>query len=353
MRQAASGPATKTLDRRCSLARRCRSCVSVIALIMIGAGAADAQSSVNSSGTPSASTAKPAALSASPQKPAQAPASGLNTGIKVHGHWTIDVLNHDGTLANRVEFENGLTLIGAEALPAILGRTMTPGAWAVGLGYSNTMNNPAIDPGPGPCNPGSLNISLYTPNRDFLVPVPWTTISAGGMCYIAEAITGSGGSAAGYPEGCGSSFCFSNLSVSVVEAQTSVAQVSGAFSYTKWTAPQNQLQLQGTATAQNDGTIDTVATFLMLCAASSGASAISPASCATGNLSTSAASNFSFATLGGGGDAFSQLGQGSPPFGNSITGTYLNGTSPTSTPPAPIGVLATQVLRVTVLLSFS
>jgi hypothetical protein len=320
---------------------------------MFGVGVTPAQSPLNSSGTPSASTAKPAAVSASPQKSAQAPASGLTTGIKVHGHWTIDVLNHDGTLANRVEFENGLTLIGAEALPAILGRTMTPGAWAIGLGYSNTMGNPTIDPGPGPCNQGSLNISLYTPNRDFLVPVPWTTISVGGVCYIAEPITGSGGSAAGYPEGCGSSICFSNLSVSVVEAQTSVAQFSNALNYDKWTAPQNQLQLQGTATAQNDGTIDTVATFLMLCAASSGASAISPATCATGNLSTSAASNFSFATLGGGGDAFSQLGQGSPPFGNSITGTYLNGTSPTSTPPAPIGVLATQVLRVTVLLSFS
>ncbi|MGC2733581.1 MAG: hypothetical protein WA212_06760 [Candidatus Acidiferrales bacterium] len=127
----------------------------------------------------------------------------------------------------------------------------------------------------------------------------------------------------------------------------------GGFSFNTYAAPQNQLQLQGTATAGNDGTIDTVATFLMLCAATSGSSAISPSTCATGTIATTSANNMSFATAGGGGSAFEALGQGSPYWGNSITATYLTGSSATTTPPAPIGVLATQVLRVTVLLSFS
>jgi hypothetical protein len=347
MRQAARGATAKKIERRYILAHRCQSCLSVLTLIIFGVGMTHAQSAVNSSGTPSATIAKPVPVS--PQKAMQSPSSGLNTGIKVHGHWTIDVLDRDGTLAKHVEFENGLTLIGAEALPAILGRTMTPGAWAIGLGYSGATGTP----GPGPCSEtGPDTFGLFTPNTSIFTHSSWLSIQVGGTCYLAEAVNAGGGSPAGYVGTC-TAGCFPSLSVSVVTVATSVSQYVGGLTYNTYGAPQNQLQLQGTATAENDGTIDTVATFLMLCAATSGSSAISPATCATGNLTTSAASNFSFSTLGGGADAFSQLGQGSPAFGNSITGTYLNGASATSTPPAPIGVLATQVLRVTVLLSFS
>jgi len=51
-------------------------------------------------------------------------------GIKVHGHWTIEVRNPDGTLVTHREFENSLQQPGS-ALIAILARTGTTGAWAV------------------------------------------------------------------------------------------------------------------------------------------------------------------------------------------------------------------------------
>src|SRR3954454_12548557 len=36
-------------------------------------------------------------------------AQGVSDGIKVHGHWTIDVKNADGSLASHNEFENALS----------------------------------------------------------------------------------------------------------------------------------------------------------------------------------------------------------------------------------------------------
>src|SRR6476660_2101480 len=41
---------------------------------------------------------------------------GPKEGIKVHGHWTIDVRNADGTLATHREFENALQISGAKVL---------------------------------------------------------------------------------------------------------------------------------------------------------------------------------------------------------------------------------------------
>ncbi len=54
------------------------------------------------------------------------PASGLKSGVKVHGYWKIDVKNPDGKLASHTEFENSLTtndpngLSGDDALALLL-----------------------------------------------------------------------------------------------------------------------------------------------------------------------------------------------------------------------------------------
>ena len=79
--------------------------------------------------TPSAATGEPAP-------------KGAHEGIKVHGHWTIEVRNPDGTLAARREFENslssGLTLAGdavsggSSLLSAIItGQALTPVTWGI------------------------------------------------------------------------------------------------------------------------------------------------------------------------------------------------------------------------------
>src|SRR2546428_3795116 len=51
---------------------------------------------------------------------------GQVEGIKVHGHWTIDVRNPDGKLVMHREFENALTAHGGGALFQLLGRFAQP-----------------------------------------------------------------------------------------------------------------------------------------------------------------------------------------------------------------------------------
>jgi hypothetical protein len=69
-------------------------------------------------------------------QPALAPvaAQGQREGIKVHGHWVIDLRNPDGTLASHTEFENSLDPgYGALGLAQILSREVRVTGWAVRL----------------------------------------------------------------------------------------------------------------------------------------------------------------------------------------------------------------------------
>src|SRR5450432_2056893 len=88
-----------------------------------------------------ASAPTPAKTSAqTPAKPTTSPASepagGPKEGIKVHGHWTIDVRNPDGKLVSHRDFENALTIDGATLMALILGRVNTPYQWAIILAHS-------------------------------------------------------------------------------------------------------------------------------------------------------------------------------------------------------------------------
>lgn len=60
-------------------------------------------------------------------------------GIKVHGHWIIDVKNPDGSLSAHYEFENALANhLGASTfLNGVLSRTKRVGRWQVSLPDSN------------------------------------------------------------------------------------------------------------------------------------------------------------------------------------------------------------------------
>lgn len=62
-------------------------------------------------------------------------AGGPHEGIKVHGHWVIDVRNPDGTLVTHREFENGL--IGPAVLANVLARQNSVGFWRVMLTDTN------------------------------------------------------------------------------------------------------------------------------------------------------------------------------------------------------------------------
>jgi hypothetical protein len=69
--------------------------------------------SVDAANTPTGTAASAVATNAGkPQKDKDA----THEGLTLHGHWTIDVKNPDGTLAQRRTFENSITNYGQELL---------------------------------------------------------------------------------------------------------------------------------------------------------------------------------------------------------------------------------------------
>jgi hypothetical protein len=68
---------------------------------------------------------------------AEESAAGLGDSVHIEGHWSIEVRNPDGSLDQRVEFQNAIVSLGWETI----GRLMTgewgmEQAWAVGINGS-------------------------------------------------------------------------------------------------------------------------------------------------------------------------------------------------------------------------
>ena len=72
-----------------------------------------------------------AAMAVAKEEGAPKPAEGLAQGMKVHGHWIIDVKNADGTLAHHHEFENSLQYDGQQLLTALLSGYAVMGGWEI------------------------------------------------------------------------------------------------------------------------------------------------------------------------------------------------------------------------------
>ena len=66
-------------------------------------------------------------------------AAGPTEGIQVHGDWTIDIYNEDGSLDRTLEFENAL--VGGNFIAAVLDGSFTPGQWLVRL-YGGAASGP-------------------------------------------------------------------------------------------------------------------------------------------------------------------------------------------------------------------
>lgn len=157
------------------------------------------------------------ALLAAGATPAAEVPEGISDGIKVHGHWKIEVYNPDGTLVTSYEFDNALTSGGARELCILLCRAKTVGAWMVGMDHTG---------GAHPCNDGS----------------------APAECFVQDAATG-------IPS---HDNIFVNLSV------------TGHDIY-PWS-----VTLSGSATGAQTGTIDRVRTLLGYCEPN-----VAPATCAS------------------------------------------------------------------------
>jgi hypothetical protein len=123
---------------------------------------------------------------------AQAPSSeknpsrgGQHEGIKVHGHWTIEVRNADGTLVTHREFENALTSSGGGELASYLARSSTVGQWNVGLVGASVLFIDEPGPAAGAPNPGTVigTLTVSAPANGTLV------LSGSGTAPLSTTIT--------------------------------------------------------------------------------------------------------------------------------------------------------------------
>jgi hypothetical protein len=172
-----------------------------------------AQEKKDSPNPPSAKTAQ------SPGNAAQEGRGAHNEGIKVHGRWTVDIRNPDGSLVSHNEFENSLSSGGAGLLPQLLARKVNLAFWQVIL--------VSVKPAGYVGGDGAGNVGVCDYNGDTSKLYP---------CYIAE--PGSANIA-------NSGYGFLNLTVSV--------PTSGANA--------GALVLAGNAKAALAGAVSTVKTW--------------------------------------------------------------------------------------------
>jgi len=152
---------------------------------------------------------QPATSAASAAEPAKATEGASDRdSIKVHGHWTIAVLDPDGSAVDSRDFENALVLTGGQAMGVFLGRQNSVGFWTIRLQSS----------GPGPCTSSALG------------PIG---------CDIDEPASGA----------TTNSYRFATLQLNL--------PTTGPDAY--------KLRLTGTATAQNASSLDQVATLVSFC----------------------------------------------------------------------------------------
>lgn len=112
------------------------------------------------------------------------PAGGYSEGIKIHGDWSIEVREANGSLVGHYEFKNRLDGSGRQILAQTLARERTIGLWSIILeaGYPRT-DDPCLDAGSSPARctvtessssstqPNvfkTLTVSRPAPNRDSL-----------------------------------------------------------------------------------------------------------------------------------------------------------------------------------------
>jgi len=115
-----------------------------------------------SSPSPSTATARPAANPSEEEKDSSLPKKPGSEGVKVHGHWMLQVKNADGTPGERREFDNSLVTgsggEGDELLVGMLSGNYTLADLSIGLvsGASGTYNGSWCQ-GPGGTPPAGIS----------------------------------------------------------------------------------------------------------------------------------------------------------------------------------------------------
>jgi hypothetical protein len=121
--------------------------------------------------TASAPVQAPGQIDAIPLAAPNAPvAGGVGQSLKVHGSWTIDVRNPNGTIASHTEFENSLWVGQGElALASFLGRTNSVGLWDVSVDNGNSGSPYAFVQSREPADGGDLTVTVPAANQGQVV----------------------------------------------------------------------------------------------------------------------------------------------------------------------------------------
>jgi hypothetical protein len=88
-------------------------------------------------------------IAGSGEEGGQKTASGMNQNMKMHGHWTIDIKNPDGTLVQHHEFENSIQYDGQNYLVGLMSGYGAAGPWEI------YFSNAGATTAGSPCNTGT------------------------------------------------------------------------------------------------------------------------------------------------------------------------------------------------------
>jgi len=189
---------------RNALRRSILALAALAALVFVSGGPSRAQSqttapksspavAIASTEVTAANAATPA-QTATPRRAVEAAASnGQHEGITVHGHWTIEVRNPDGTVATHREFENSLVSgTGPNLLVGLLSGNYVAGPWTIVLRGAPGPCSTFLASGLGTCYITAGNAPTEATGCS---PTP-TPVSSGTQpyCYddLMESLTGTG-----------------------------------------------------------------------------------------------------------------------------------------------------------------
>ncbi len=223
--------------------------IAVCALLAFCAFTAQAQLPMAPHATASSpagnATAAPA-LRPAPQ--ARREGGGPHEGIKVHGHWVIEVRNPDGSLVSHSEFENSLSA-GAISLSEILSKQFSAGFWSVILALSQSAQTGGEKP----------------------------------ACTATTAVT-SGASACLLTESQVSLTTGQLVNIVNLAGCTSTSNCSNTLQITYTNPSSASFTIGGSVTAAQAGYIDSVSTTLSACGGASGNGSVNYAACIAGTL---------------------------------------------------------------------
>jgi hypothetical protein len=234
--------------------------VGLLSVALAFAGTGFAQSNAapaqNAAGAKTAQPAK-AAANSRVARAAKAP-RGTGEGIQIHGQWTVEIRNRDGSVARHVEFENALS--GGDALLAgLLSGNLVAGSWFIYVSGEAEQNGVLVHQ--SPC-------------------------ANGAGCVILQA--GSGGASAGNSGQCSTSVSPAPVGTQQASCyETLVTSLTGG-NDGETVLPYSSFTLNGQAYVDTSTTLVNVSTSATLCGTTGttiAQTALAPSSCfgLTGN----------------------------------------------------------------------